>query len=69
MGHGLGLGSYVALGNDRNFCSWHPGQLGGTTFGQGQTLSKVRGADLRLVMPVSTLLKLENSDGQFLCLV
>ena len=37
MGHGLGLGSYVALENDRNFCSWHPGQLGGTTFGPGQS--------------------------------
>ena len=69
MGHGLGLGSYVALENDRNFCSWHPGQLGGTTFGPGQTRSKVQGADLRLVMPASTLLKLENSDGQSLCLV
>ena len=69
MGHGLGLGSYVALENDRNFCSRHPGQLGGTTFGPGQTQSKVRGADLRRVMPASTLLKLENSDRQSLCLV
>ena len=62
MGHGLGLGSYVALENYRNFCSWYPGQLGGTTFGPGQTRSKVRGADLRLV-------NLENLDGQSLCLV
>ena len=31
------IGVKVLLGNEKSFCSWHPGQLGGTTFGPGQS--------------------------------